>query len=142
MRDRSALLAVLARRGAAIAAVAFAVGAALVFGYVGTVGWGAPGTAAYTEYETANRIMLVPLLVHLAGWVLELRSSPRGATVAGAIGATMLVLGNVGEFWLFSAEPYSSAARLLSWSSFLLGALMSLPAFAFLAIGNSRRATV
>ena len=70
---------VLGRRGAAIAAVAFAIGAALFFGYVGNVGWGAPGTAAYT------------------------------AALAG---------------------------------TFLLGALVSLPAFAFLAMGNSRRATV
>jgi hypothetical protein len=130
------------RRGAALAAVAFAVGAALYLGYVPSVGWGAPGTAAYTQYEIANRIMLVPLLVHLAGWALELRSAGRGAALAGTIGAAMLVLGNVGEFWLFSAESYSSAARLLSWSTFLLGALVSLPAFAFLAIGNSRRATV
>ncbi len=141
MADRSRVLSVLQRRGAVIAASAFAVGAALFFGYIPNIGWGAPGTAAYMEYETANRLMLVPLLIHLAGWALELRSSGRGAAIAGTIGAAMLVLGNAGEFWLFSAEPYSSAARLLSWSAFLLGALVSLPAFAFLAMRDSRRAT-
>jgi hypothetical protein len=142
MLDRFSALRVVPRRGAALAAIAFAIGAAFFLGYVPGVGWGAPGTAAYTDYETANRIMLVPLLVHLAGWALELRSSARGAALAGTIGATMFVLGNVGEFWLFSAEPYSSAARLLSWSTFLLGALVSLSAFAFLAMSSSRRATV
>jgi hypothetical protein len=136
------MLSAIPRRGAVLAAVAFAIGAAFYFGYVDNVGWGAPGTAAYAAYETANRIMLAPLLVHLAGWALELRSSGRGAAVAGTIGAVMLVLGSLGEFWLFSADSYTSAARLLSWSTFLLGALVSLPAFAFLAMGGSRRATV
>ena len=139
MPDRASLISLLERRALTIAAIAFVVGAVLFFGYVGTVGWGLPGTTAYEQYERANRILAAPLLVHLAGWLLALRAQPRGATLAGVIGAAMLIAGNVGEFWFFSSEPYTSSARLLSWTSFMFGALLTLPAFALLAMGRAGR---
>jgi hypothetical protein len=141
MAARDTLLRLLERRALTIAATAFAVGVALFFGYVSAVGWGPPGTLAYEAYERANRIMLAPLLVHLAAWLVVLHASARGATVAGTLGATMLVGGNIGEFWLFSAEEYTSAARVLSWTSCMFGALVSVTAFALLTIGGPRPRT-
>ena len=56
--------------GRAIAVLGFVASAAMFFGYIGSVDWGEPGTEAYAAYERANRVLLLPLLVHLAGWAL------------------------------------------------------------------------
>ncbi len=77
----------------------------------------------------------MPLLIHLAGWTLLVRDRGWSRVAAiGALGSLMMLVGNVGEFWIFSEESYTSAARNLSWFTFLLGALAAIVGFIALAV--------
>jgi hypothetical protein len=110
--------------GGILAIGGFAAALWYFFGYLGSVGWGPPGTEAYVVYERANRLASVPLLVHLAGWTVLVRDRAwRRVAAIGALGSLMMLAGNVGEFWIFSGESYTSVARNVSWMTFLLGTL-------------------
>ena len=95
------------------------------------VGWGEPPSPAYERYEAYNRVMpvILPLLVvgllafHAAqkeshGWLR------RAGTIIALIGFTLLLVGNVAEFWVFNTQPYGEAnGRDNSWTLYLLGVL-------------------
>jgi hypothetical protein len=109
------------------------------FGYLGSVGWGPPGTDAYVRYELANRFVSVPLLVHATGWALLIRDRGwRRVAAIGAVGALMMLAGNVGEFWVFSEESYQSVARNASWTMFLLGTLAAIVGLLALSVRYAR----
>ena len=93
------------------------------------VGWGEPPSPAYARYEAYNRVMpvILPLLVagllgfHAAqkgghGWLR------RAGLIIALIGFTLLLVGNVAEFWVFNTQPYGEAnGRDNSWTLYLLG---------------------
>jgi hypothetical protein len=109
------------------------------FGYLGSVGWGPPGTEAYVVYERANRLFMVPLLVHAVGWMLLIRGHAwRRVATIGAAGSLMMLAGSVGEFWIFSAESYQSVVRLVSWLTFLFGTLVAIVGLVALAVRHGR----
>ncbi|HUG06140.1 MAG TPA: hypothetical protein VMQ78_06355 [Candidatus Limnocylindria bacterium] len=85
----------------------------------------------------------MPLLVHAAGWTLLVRDRAwRRVAVAGAVGSVMMLVGNVGEFWIFSAESYTSVARNVSWMMFLLGSLAAIVGLVALVAVLARRSSV
>lgn len=130
----------LSRLGGLLAVGGFAATVWYMFGPLGSVGFGYPGTEAYLAYERANRIASVPLLIHLAGWLLLVRGrGSRRVAAIGTLGSLMMLVGNVGEFWIFSEESYASAARNLSWLTFLIGALFAIVGLiALIAMGVRR----
>lgn len=129
----------LTRLGGILAIGGFAVTLCYFFGYLGSVGWGPPGTEAYDRYERANRLVSVPLLVHVAGWTLLVRDRAwRRVAAIGAVGSLMMLAGNVSEFWIFSTESYQSAARNISWMTFLLGVLAAVVGLIALAVRRVR----
>jgi len=107
--------------------------------------WGPPGTAPYGSYELWNRLWTPALLSMGAGFsALFLRLRPtlsrraRGSFIALLGGCALMVLGNVGEFWIFTDQPYEgegSLIRLVSWLTYLFGALLLLSAAA--AVGGA-----
>jgi len=130
------------RLGVILAVGGFAATVWYFFGPLGSAGFGYPGSEAYLAYERANRLASVPLLVHLAGWTLLVRDRGlRSVAAIGALGSLMMLAGNVGEFWIFSEQSYSSAARNLSWLTFLLGALIAIVGLIALALRRLTRLT-
>lgn len=84
----------------------------------------------------------MPLLIQVAGWALLVRDrGSRRVAAIGALGSLMMLAGNVGEFWVFSEASYASAARNLSWFTFLLGALAAIVGFFALAVRRLTRLT-
>jgi hypothetical protein len=123
------------RLGGLLAVGGFAATVWYFFGPLGSVGWGYPGTEAYLAYERANRLASVPLLIHLAGWALLVRARvSRRVAAIGAVGSLMMLVGNVGEFWIFSEESYASVVRNLSWLTVLVGALAAIVGLIALAV--------
>ncbi len=96
------------------------------------VGWGYPGSTAYERYEIYRRLLpvaLLPLLVGLLGFHAVQKVSygllGRIGFITAFIGGTLVLVGNVGEFWVFSAQPYGEAnGRFTSQVIFLLGILI------------------
>jgi len=94
----------------------------------GSTDWGPPGTSAYGTYQTANRLVALPIVLLIAG-VLWLGVTGRGRmTWLGRVGwavtmggSVLLLVGNVAEFWVFTSRTYVDPARLGSWRLFLLG---------------------
>jgi hypothetical protein len=128
--------------GAILAVGGFAATVWYFFGPLGSSGWGPPGTEAYLAYERANRLASVPLLIHVVGWTLLIRDRGfRRVAWIGTVGSLMMLAGNVGEFWIFSQDSYASAARNLSWFTFLLGALVAIVGLIGLAVGRLTRLT-
>ncbi len=86
-------------------------------GGVQGIGWGEPGSAAYERYEFFNRLLplaVLPILVGFAGLhAAQRRSHGRlgGAGFALVLaGFVIMTAGSVGEFWVFSDQPYGSAS--------------------------------
>jgi len=130
------------RLGVILAVGGFAATVWYFFGPLGSAGFGYPGTDAYVAYERANRLASVPLLIHLAGWILLIRDRGFRSVVAiGALGSLMMLAGNLGEFWIFSQDSYASATRNLSWFTFLLGALLAIVGLIALAVRRLTRLT-
>lgn len=131
----------LTRLGGLLAIGGFAATVWYFYAPLGSVGFGYPGTEAYLAYERANRFASVPLLIHVAGWLLLVRGRvSRRVAAIGAVGSLMMLVGNVGEFWIFSEESYASAARNLSWLTFLIGVLVAIVGLvALIAMGVRRR---
>ena len=132
----------MSRLGVILAVGGFAATVWYFFGPLGSAGFGYPGTDAYVAYERANRLASVPLLIHLAGWILLIRDRGFRSVVAiGALGSLMMLAGNLGEFWIFSQDSYASATRNLSWFTFLLGALLAIVGLIALAVRRLTRLT-
>jgi hypothetical protein len=101
------------------------------------VGYGQPGTPAYERYEAYNRLLplaLLPVVVGFLGLHAAQRRSygwlGRAGFVTALVGLTLVVAGSVGEFWVFTTQPYGEAnGRDASWTIYLLGHLV-------LAIGS------
>ncbi len=101
------------------------------------VGYGEPGTPAYERYEAYNRLLplaLLPVVVGFLGLHAEQRRSygwlGRVGFVTALVGLALAVAGSVGEFWVFTTQPYGEAnGRDASWTVYLLGHLV-------LAIGS------
>ncbi len=101
------------------------------------VGYGELGTPAYERYEAYNRLLplaLLPVVVGFLGLHAAQRRSygwlGRAGFVTALVGLTLVVAGSVGEFWVFTMQPYGEAnGRDASWTIYLLGHLV-------LAIGS------
>ena len=101
------------------------------------VGYGDPGTQAYERYETYNRLLplaLLPVMVGFLGLHAAQRRSygwlGKAGFVTALVGLALAVAGSVGEFWVFTMQPYGEAnGRDTSWMIYLLGHLV-------LAIGS------
>ncbi len=101
------------------------------------VGYGEPGTPAYERYEAYNRVLPLALLPVVAGF-LGLHAAQRrsygwlgrAGLVTALVGLALAICGSVGEFWVFTTQPYGeSNGRATSWAIYLLGHLV-------LAIGS------
>ena len=100
------------------------------------VGYGDPGTPAYERYEAYNRLLplvLLPVMVGFLGLHAAQRRSygwlGRAGFVTALLGLALAVAGSVGEFWVFTTQPYEANGRATSWTVYLLGHLV-------LAIGS------
>lgn len=101
------------------------------------VGYGEPGTLAYERYEAYNRLLplaLLPVMVGFLGLHAVQRRSygrlGRAGFIMALVGLALAVAGSVGEFWVFTMQPYGEAnGRDASWMIYLLGHLV-------LAIGS------
>jgi hypothetical protein len=97
-------------------------------------GFGYPGSATYTFYELVNRLMFIPLLLMVSGWVgiyLVLRPLPARFVMVGStlamLGFVLMLIGNLTEFWLFTDLPYGAwNLRSFAWMTFLFGMLATL----------------
>ena len=93
---------------------------------------GDPGTPAYERYEAYNRLLplaLLPVVVGFLGLHAAQRRSygrlGRAGFVAALVGLALAVAGSVGEFWVFTTQPYGEAnGRDASWTVYLLGHLV------------------
>ena len=101
------------------------------------VGYGEPGTPAYERYEAYNRLLPLALLAVMVGFlglhVAQRRSYGqlgKAGFVTAVVGLVLALAGSVGEFWVFTTQPYGEAnGRDASWTIYLLGHLV-------LAIGS------
>ena len=95
-------------------------------------GWGGegdPGSTAYERYEFFNRLLplvLLPVVVGFIGLYVAQRGRQGWLRTAGLaivlVGFALIIAGSVGEFWLFSDQPYAQPnGRNASWTLFLLG---------------------
>ena len=116
-------------------------GVVFMFMAAGSADWGPPGTPAYSTYQTLNRLVLIPAMmlvvgVAASGWRARRRLGAFGwlAWLTALLGSLLIVAGNVGEFWLFTARSYSDSARNTSWAMFLLGGMLLVVASILVAI--------
>jgi hypothetical protein len=96
------------------------------------VGWGEPGSAAYSRYEIYNRMapaVLLLLLVatqyarHILRGVLG-RSGRAGGHLASA-GLAVMAAGSALEFWAFTESAYAPGSlRGYGWTTYCLGLLL------------------
>ena len=107
-------------------------------GSVQGVEWGEPGSVAYERYEFFNRLLplaLLPVVVGFIGLHAAQRRSYGQLGMAGffivLVGFLLIIAGSLGEFWVFSDQPYDETGfgRGASWTIFLLG-------HPFLAVGT------
>lgn len=106
--------------------------------------WGPPGTAPYGAYELWNRLWTPALLgigFGFSALFLQLRPTlsrrARGSFRGLLGGYALMVLGNVGEFWIFTDQPYEgegSLVRLAAWLTYLGGALLTLTDLALIGL--------
>ncbi len=117
-------------RWGGLAAMADGVLWVLGAGVVQGIGWGEPGSAAYERYEFFNRLLPLAVLPVLAGFAGLHAAQRRSYGLLGATGFAcalagfvLMTAGSVGEFWVFSDQPYDGAGfrRGASWVLFLLG---------------------
>ena len=96
------------------------------------VGYGDPGTPAYERYEAYNRLLPLALLLVMMGF-LGLHAAQRksygrlgkAGFVTALVGLALVISGSVGEFWVFTAQPYGEPnGRDASWMLYLLGHLV------------------
>src|SRR3712207_3007962 len=78
-----------------------------------SVGSGEPGSPAYERYELVNRLLPLVLLPVVVGFIglhaAQRKSYGRLGTVGFItvlVGFIVIIAGSVGEFWLFSDQPY------------------------------------
>jgi hypothetical protein len=97
------------------------------------IDWGRPGTEAYETYQTYNRLELIPLglqLVAMSYFLWHLRAiigkSVLGGLTLFILGFLTRIAGVVGEFWIFTAEPYGSELRDNSYALAGIGAMIGL----------------
>lgn len=99
--------------------------------------FGYPGSYSYQGYELWNRLWPLALIgmgfgFHYFFKTIGLPAKKQaGIRLAFDAGFTMMVIGNVSEFWFFSDLPYGTLnLRVFSWILFLLGFLTVLIASA------------
>jgi drug/metabolite transporter (DMT)-like permease len=110
------------------------------------VGYGEPGTPAYERYEAYNRLLPLALLPVMVGFLglhaAQRRSYGRLGTagfVMALLGLALAVAGSVGEFWVFTTQPYGeSNGRDASWTIYLLGHLVLAMGSVFFGIATVR----
>ncbi len=96
------------------------------------VGYGDPGTPAYERYEAYNRLLPLVLLPVVVGFLGLHAAQRRGygrqgkaGLVAVLLGLALVAAGSVGEFWVFTTQPYGEPnGRDASWAIYLLGHLV------------------
>ena len=99
--------------------------------------WGPPGSQEYVGYQLWNRLWtpaLVCMFLGFLGFLLSKRSTPaasnKGLLALLLGGLSLMILGNVAEFWVFTDVPYSGGRGLnvrdAAWMAFLLGSLLAI----------------
>lgn len=96
------------------------------------VGWGEPGSAAYSRYEIYNRIAPVVLILllaatqyarHILRGILG-RTGSAGSHLASA-GLAVMAAGSALEFWAFTESAYAPGSlRGYGWTTYCLGLLL------------------
>jgi hypothetical protein len=95
------------------------------------VGWGEPGSAAYSRYESYNRMAPAVLLLLLAAtqYAQRLlrgslgRSGRAGAHLASG-GLAVMAVGSALEFWAYTESAYAPGSlRGYGWTTYCLGLL-------------------
>ena len=99
----------------------FAVLGVVAFAAAQSVPWGPPGTSRYDTYEVANRLVGLPWLLCVATLALQLRPPPRLGMAIAFVGASMIALGSIAEFWVLTETSYRDPLRGTAWVLFLLG---------------------
>jgi len=111
------------------------------------VQWGEPGSYSYENYEFYNRLLALSLPLLMAGSVGLQASRGRrygwpgrlgfGLTFAGF---ALVFIGAVGEFWLFTDQPYAIpwSGRAISYTTGFLGLLVLIVGSAFLSVATLR----
>ena len=124
------------------------VGLILTFMAAGSVEWGSPGTEAYDTYQRMNRLVSIPAVLLLVGVFatgFKARTNLRAvgwlSWILGLAGSLLVLLGNVGEFWLYTSRTYGDATRNLSWGSFVLGIALLVVAGILGAVSTSQTTT-
>ena len=95
------------------------------------VGWGEPGSAAYSRYETYNRLAPAVLLSLLAATQYARRllrdalgSVGRAGAHLASAGLAVMAAGSALEFWAFTASAYSPGSlRGYGWTDYGRGNL-------------------
>jgi hypothetical protein len=111
--------------------------------------WGTPGTNAYEQYETFNRLWSLPLLLMVLGFIgvyAYQRKVPTPFNMIAILllltGFAAMLCGNIAEFWIFTNQPYGEMnARTYSWFIFLVGLLLMLAGSAMLGLAILRGKT-
>jgi drug/metabolite transporter (DMT)-like permease len=106
------------------------------YNFVADPWYGEPGTLTYERYEAYNRLLplaLLPVIVGFLGLHAAQRRSygwlGKAGLATALLGLALVVAGSVGEFWVFTTQPYEANGRATSWTVYLLGHLV-------LAIGS------
>lgn len=110
------------------------------------LGWGEPGTYAYSRYEAYNRAAPLVLLLLLAATQSANRLLMGGHGLAGRIGSHVasaglgvMALGSALEFWVFTGTSYAPGSlRGVGWSTYCLGLLLFYLGTAALGFGLRR----
>jgi hypothetical protein len=111
--------------------------------------WGTPGTNAYQQYETFNRLWSLPLFLMMLGFLGVYSYQRKVPTHFNMIAILLLVFGfaamlcgNIAEFWIFTALPYGEMnARTNAWFIFLVGLLLTLGGISMLGLAVIRGKT-
>lgn len=121
------------------------VGLVVMFMAAGSVEWGPPGTEAYGKYQMMNRLVTLPAVllvvgVFASGFQVRSNLGVLGwvSWLLGLAGSLLVLLGNVGEFWIYTSRAYGDDARNLAWGSFLLGIAMLVIAGILVAVRSSQ----
>ena len=146
-KQSSSVISNTAAAGAAPLLLALS-GAAWGLWYFGMnwVGWGEPGSAAYSRYETYNRMAPLVLLSLLAAtqYARRLlrdalgRVGRAGAHLASA-GLAVMAVGSALEFWAFTESAYAPGSlRGYGWTTYCLGLLVFYAGTATLGVALRR----
>lgn len=111
------------------------------------VQWGQPGSYFYENYEFYNRLVALSLPLLMVGSAGLHASQGKRYGLPGRlgfgstfVGFTLVLVGSVGEFWLFTDQPYAIpwSGRATSYTTGFLGLLVLIVGSALLGVATLR----